>query len=153
MKEWDSYNLSCCYIWRNLLIPSVSFSFSLSLSLLLEILNFKYILRLLPFTLRVLATLVLQSSNWQLYRKLYILRTFWHKSAICVVYSNLKDSFRPKQKREINREHLSWHYFIQLSMLINLKRCIGEINSIFGDGVPSRASVYRWYGEFVVAVV
>ena len=25
---------------------------------------------------------------------------------------------------------------------------IDELNSIFGDGAPSRTSVYRWYGEF-----
>ena len=24
---------------------------------------------------------------------------------------------------------------------------IDELNSIFGDGAPSRTSVYRWYGE------
>ena len=29
--------------------------------------------------------------------RLYVLRTFWHTNAICVVYSNLKDSSRPKR--------------------------------------------------------
>ena len=28
------------------------------------------------------------------------------------------------------------------------QQCIDELNSIFGDEVPSRTSVYRWYGEF-----
>ena len=28
------------------------------------------------------------------------------------------------------------------------QHCIDELNSIFGDEAPSRASVYRWYGEF-----
>ena len=50
--------------------------------------------------------------------RLYVLRTFWHTSAICVVYSNLKESFRPKNGIK------SW------------------------DEAPSRTSTYRWYGEF-----
>ena len=28
------------------------------------------------------------------------------------------------------------------------QQCIDGHNSIFGDEVPSRISVYRWYGEF-----
>ena len=59
------------------------------------------LLRGLSFIFRDLATSVLQSANWQLYRKasflrLNILRMFSHASAIFGVYSNLKDSFRPK---------------------------------------------------------
>ena len=62
----------------------------------------------LSFILRVLAFL-----------RLYVLRTFWHTSVICVVYINLKDSSRPKQM-ELNREHFRqiifynvWHGLIQ----------------------------------------
>ena len=67
-------------------------------------------IRGLPFIIRDLATLLLQSANWRLYRKawhflrLYVRRTFWHTSAISIVYSNLKDSYLA-QKMEFNREH------------------------------------------------
>ena len=74
--------------------------------------------------------------------RLYILRTFWHTSAICVVYSNLKDSFRPKNLMKL--WICLWDYYLQLSQ----QQCIDELNSIFGDEARSRTSVYRWYGKW-----
>lgn len=44
---------------------------------------------------------------------LFVLRTFRHASAICVVLSNLKDSFRPENG--INLWIFSYYYFLQLS--------------------------------------
>ena len=63
---------------------------------------------------------------------------FWHTSAICVVYSNLKDSFHPRNG--IKSWTFSCDYSVQL--------CIDELNSIFGNETPSRTRVYQWYGEF-----
>ena len=75
-----------------------------------------YLIWLYNFIFRNLATLVLQSTNWQLYRKawltflrLYVLGTFWHTSTICVVYSNVTDSSRPKNG--IKSWTLSCDYF------------------------------------------
>ena len=59
--------------------------------------------------------------------RLYVVRTFGHTSAICVVYSNLKDSSR----RGLTKQ-----------------QCNDELNSIFDNEAPSRTSIYRWYGEF-----
>ena len=49
--------------------------------------------------------------------RLYLLRTFWHTNAICVVYSNLQDSSRPKNV--IKSWAFSCNYFLQLSTWIN----------------------------------
>ena len=56
--------------------------------------------------------------------RLFVLRAFWHTSAICS---------KKYQKMELNRKHF---------------RVIDELNSIFGDETPSRTSVYWWSGEF-----
>ena len=48
---------------------------------------------------------------------LYVLRTFWHMSAICVVYSNLND--RSRSKNGIKSWTFSCDYFLQLSTWIN----------------------------------
>ena len=85
-----------------------------------------------------LATLLLQSSNWHLYRKLEIFgflstqSVFWHTSAICVVYSNLKDSSR-KKKMELNREHFFAIIFYNFRCGLTQQQCIDELNSIFGN--------------------
>ena len=60
----------------------------------------------------------LTALSWSLtFLRLYVLRTFWHTRAICVVYSNLQDSSCPKSGFK------SWKclcdYFLQLSMWIN----------------------------------
>ena len=68
--------------------------------------------------------------------RLYVLRTFWYTSAICIVYSNLRDSSRPKK------------FFYYFRSGLTQRQCIDKLNSIFGDEAPSRTSIYRWYGEF-----
>ena len=78
--------------------------------------------------------------------RLYVLKTFRHTSAICVVYSNLRDSSRPKM--ELNREDFRAIIFYNFRRGLTQQQCIDELNSIFGDEAPSRTSVYRWYGEF-----
>ena len=80
--------------------------------------------------------------------RLYVLRTFWHTSAICVVCSNLKDSFHLAQKMELNCEHFRAIIFYIFQRGWTQQQCIDELKSIFGDKAPSRTSVYRWYGEF-----
>ena len=90
-------------------------------------------------------TAVLQSLT---FLRLYVLRTFWHMSAIFVIYSNLKDSFRPKKKMELNREHFRGIIFYNFRRGLTQQQCNDGLNSIFGDEDPSRTSVSRWYGEF-----
>ena len=48
---------------------------------------------------------------------------------------------------ELNREHFRAIIFYNIRRGLT-QQCIDELNSIFGDEAPSRASVYRWYGEF-----
>ena len=79
--------------------------------------------------------------------RLYVLRTFWHTSLICIVYSNLKVSSRQK-KIELNREHFRAIIFYNFRLGLTQKQRIDELNTIFGDEAPSSTSVYRWYGEF-----
>ena len=78
-----------------------------------------------------------------IFLRLYVLRTFWYTSVICIVYSNLKDSSRPKNLIK------SWTFTCNFFYNIRhgLQR-IDELNSIFGDEASSRTSVYRWYSEF-----
>ena len=64
-------------------------------------------------------------------------------SAICVVSSNLKDSFLA-QKTELNREHFRAIIFYNFRRGLTQQQCIDELNSIFGNEAPSRTSVYRW---------
>ena len=49
---------------------------------------------------------------------------------------------------ELNREHFRAIIFYNFRRGLTQQQCIDELNSIFGDEHPSRASVYRWYGEF-----
>ena len=49
---------------------------------------------------------------------------------------------------ELNREHFCAIIFYNFRRGLTQKQCIDELNSIFGNEVPSRTSVYRWYGEF-----
>ena len=79
--------------------------------------------------------------------RLYVLRTFCYVSAICVVYSNLKDSSLA-QKMELNREYFHAIIFYNFRRGLTQPHGIDELNSIFGDEAPSRTSVYRYYGEF-----
>ena len=51
------------------------------------------------------------------FMRLYVLSTFWHTSAICVVYSDLRDSSRPKNG--IKSWTFSCVYFLQLFTWIN----------------------------------
>ena len=59
--------------------------------------------------------------------RLYVFRTSWHTSAICVVYSNLKDSIPPKNG--IKSWTFSCNYFLQLSTWIN-SITVASLNSI-----------------------
>ena len=79
--------------------------------------------------------------------RLYLLRMCWDTSAICVVYSNLKDSSLAK-KMELNRKHFRAIIFHNFQRRITQQQCIDDINSIFANEAPSRNSVYRWYDEF-----
>ena len=49
---------------------------------------------------------------------------------------------------ELNRKHFRAISFYNFQRGLTQQQCIDELNSIFGDEVPSRTSVYRWYGEF-----
>ena len=49
---------------------------------------------------------------------------------------------------ELNREHFRAIIFFNFRRDLTQQQCIDELNSIFGDDVPLRTSVYRWYGEF-----
>ena len=60
-------------------------------------------------------------------------------SAICDVYSNLKDSSHFAQKMELNCERFYAIIFYNFQ-----QQCIDGLNSIFGDEAPSKTSVYRW---------
>ena len=73
------------------------------------------------------------TANWQLYRKAW---HFWgytyserDTSAICVVYSNLKDSSLA-QKMELNREHFRVIIFYNFRHGLTQQQCIDDINSI-----------------------
>ena len=100
-------------------------------------------IRGLSSVFRNLVTLVLQSTKQSTlsqsltFLRLYVLRTFWHTTAICVVYSNLKDSFRLKKKMGLNREHFRAIIFYNFLCGLTLQQCIDELNSIFGDEAPS----------------
>ena len=48
---------------------------------------------------------------------------------------------------ELNREHFRAIIFYNFRRGLTQPQCIDELNSIFHDEAPSRASVYRWYGE------
>ena len=39
-------------------------------------------------------------------------------------------------------------FFYNFRHGLTQQQCIDELNLIFGDEAPSKASVYRWYGEF-----
>ena len=49
---------------------------------------------------------------------------------------------------ELKRDHFRAIIFNNFRHGLTQQQCIVELNSIFGDDYPSRASVYRWYGEF-----
>ena len=49
---------------------------------------------------------------------------------------------------ELNRKHFRAIIFYNFRRGLTQQQCIDELNSIFGDEAPSKASVYRWYGEF-----
>ena len=49
---------------------------------------------------------------------------------------------------ELNREHFLTIIFQKFRRGLTQQQCIDELNSIFGHEAPSRASVYRCYGEF-----
>ena len=49
---------------------------------------------------------------------------------------------------ELNREHFCAIIFYNFRRGLTQQQSIDELNSIFCDEVPSRASVYRWYDEF-----
>ena len=49
---------------------------------------------------------------------------------------------------KLNREHCRAIIFYNFRCGLTQQQCIDELNSIFGDEVQSRTSVYRWYGEF-----
>ena len=49
---------------------------------------------------------------------------------------------------EFKREHFRSIIFYNFRRVLTQQQCIDELNSIFGDEVPSRTSIYRWYGEF-----
>ena len=49
---------------------------------------------------------------------------------------------------KLNREHFRAIIFYNFRRGLTQQQCIDELNSIFGDEAPSKASVYRWYGEF-----
>ena len=49
---------------------------------------------------------------------------------------------------ELNREHFRAIIFYNFRRGLTQQQCINELNSIFCDEVPTRSSVYRWYGEF-----
>ena len=50
---------------------------------------------------------------------------------------------------ELNRKHFRANIFYNFRRGLTQQQCIDELNSIFfDDKAPSRASVYRWYGEF-----
>ena len=49
---------------------------------------------------------------------------------------------------EFKREHFRAIIFYNFRRGLTQQQCIDELNSFFGDEVPSRTSVYQWYGEF-----
>ena len=49
---------------------------------------------------------------------------------------------------EINREHFCAIIFNNFRHGLTQQQCIDDLKSIFGDEVPSRTSVYQWYGEY-----
>ena len=49
---------------------------------------------------------------------------------------------------KLNCEHFRTINFYNFRRGLTQRQCIDELNSIFGDEVPSRTSVYRLYGVF-----
>ena len=49
---------------------------------------------------------------------------------------------------ELNREHFLASFFYNFRCGLTQQQCIYELNSNFANEAPSRANVYRWYGEF-----
>ena len=49
---------------------------------------------------------------------------------------------------ELNREPFRAIIFYNFQHGLTQQQCIDELHSIFGNEVPSRTGVYRWYGEF-----
>ena len=49
---------------------------------------------------------------------------------------------------ELNREYFRAIIFYNFRRGLTQQQCIDELNSMFGDEAPSRASVYRSYSEF-----
>ena len=49
---------------------------------------------------------------------------------------------------ELKREHFLAILFYNFRLELSQQQCMDELNSVFGHEVPSRSSVYWWYGEF-----
>ena len=49
---------------------------------------------------------------------------------------------------ELNREQFRAIISYNFRRGLTQQQSIDELNSIYGDEPPSRASFYRWYGEF-----
>ena len=49
---------------------------------------------------------------------------------------------------ELNCEHFCAIIFYNFRRGLTQKQCIDKLYSIFADEAPSKASVYRWFGEF-----
>ena len=49
---------------------------------------------------------------------------------------------------KLNRKHFRAIICYNFRRGLTQQQCIDELNSVFGDEVPSRTSFYWWYGEF-----
>ena len=76
--------------------------------------------------------------------RLNVLRTLWHTSAVCVIYSNLKGSSRPKNR--IKSLTFSCDFFYNFRRGLTQQQCIDKLNSIFGDDAPSYGEIETTLG-------
>ena len=85
--------------------------------------KFKVFLRGFPFILRDLATLVLQSANWQLYRKAWHFWGYTYSESFDIralfVLSTVTSKIQNRPKNGIKSWIFSCDYFIQLLTWIN----------------------------------
>ena len=95
---------------------------------------------------------MLQSANWQLYRKAwhfwgYIYSERFDIRSLFVLFTVIW-KIHLAQKLKLNREHFRAIIFYNFRRRLTQQQYIDELNSIFRDEAPSSTNVYRWYGEF-----
>ena len=99
-------------------------------------------IRGLPFIFRDLANIILQSTNWQLYRKAWYFWGYTYSERFNIqelfVLFTVTNKIHRARKMELNREHFSAIIFYNFRCGLTQQQCFDEHNLIFGDEAPSR---------------